>query len=341
MMPKFKMLVLTDHSNHSAENSLYSLMGAMRRHPSCDQLDVTTRGDELNDFFFKKRIVKDLFVQRIDKHFAFRKNGRAFNGNIRRAPIQSYDVVWLRIPPPIPEEFLMFLHREFPDQLFINDPQGIIQTGTKEFLMNFPELCPPMKICRSLEDIMELKKMYPIVLKPLRGYGGKGIIRIDGEKVWEGKEESTFEHFRKKFDGKKIEYLGVKYLENISEGDKRILVVNGDTLGASLRLPPKDSWIANVSMGGSSHFTEITPEESNIIAQVNPTISKLGIVMYGIDTLVDDQGKRVLSEINTTSVGGVPQIAKLIGKPLVAEAVDLISKYIVENLTLKNVNTTR
>ena len=127
-------------------------------------------------------------------------------------------------------------------------------------------------------------------------------------------------------------YLAVKYLKNVKKGDKRIVVIDGVIMGASLRLPPEDSWICNVSMGGSSNYSEVLPEEIEIVNAINPLLSAKGIVMYGVDTLVDDNNRRILSEINTTSIGGLPQIAKLSNKPMVERGIDLIVKYVLNRL---------
>ena len=117
----------------------------------------------------------------------------------------------------------------------------------------------------------------------------------------------------------------MKYLKNVKQGDKRIVVVNGEILGASLRLPAENSWLCNVAMGGSSNVAQVEKEEEEIIQLINPTLSDKGIVMYGVDTLVSDDGKRVLSEINTTSIGGLPQIAAMNNLPLVEQAIDPVS----------------
>ena len=121
----------------------------------------------------------------------------------------------------------------------------------------------------------------------------------------------------------------------MEQGDKRIIVVNGNILGASLRLPPADSWICNVSLGGTSSITDVSQEEYHIVETIDPILSKMGIVMYGVDTLVGDDNKRVLSEINTTSIGGLPQIARLKNEPLVEKAINLILAYVEKNEKLK------
>jgi len=231
------------------------------------------------------------------------------------------------MPPPLNVEFLEFIDASFHDSLIINDPKSIYETGSKKFLMKFQSVCAPMKTCESLDDIVEFSSLFPIVLKPFNEYGGRGILKINGNTVSSGNEDFSFEDFANTYRQNPTHYLAVKYLKNVKQGDKRIVVVNGEILGASLRLPAEDSWLCNVSMGGTSNRTEVEPEEEEIIKLINPILTKMGIVMYGVDTLVGDDGKRVLSEINTTSIGGLPQIAAMKKEPLVERAIDLIWDY--------------
>ena len=338
-MQKIKVLVLTDHTNHSAENSVYSLLQSMCKHHRCEQIDVATRANTLNDSFFKKLTSTELMVSKVEEDFAFSTEGKSYQNDLRKKDVADFDVVWLRLPPPLSKPFLIFLKHKFPNLIFINDPDGIYETGSKEFLFKFPEVCAPMKICKSEEDILEFSQQFPIVLKPFRDYGGRGIVKVDGEKVWERKNKISLQDFFQKMKNTKVEYLGVKFLKNVSKGDKRIVVVNGRIIGASLRLPPEDSWICNVSMGGSSTFAEVDAEEIKIVNRINPTLEKLGIVMYGVDTLVDDDGKRILSEINTTSIGGIPQMEKQQGKPLVKATTDQIWNFIRYEMIKKNITT--
>ncbi|KAA3628650.1 MAG: glutathione synthetase, partial [Bacteroidetes bacterium] len=197
-MLKLKMLILTDHTNHSSENSLYPLARVLRKHSSCAHIDVATRGIKMNEPFFKKLQPENLLVSRVNEDFVFHQEGLYFEKHLSVESINDYDVVWLRLPPPLSEDFLFFLQREFPGQLFINAPSGIYETGSKEFLMNFEDLCPPIEICKSVEQIEALKNKFPIILKPLREYGGNGLIKIDGERVWEGGEEVSFREFIEK-----------------------------------------------------------------------------------------------------------------------------------------------
>ncbi len=329
-MKKYKLLILTDHSGHSKENSLYDFVQKMITSPFCEQVDIATRAYPKNDIFFKEFNSDTLHVTTATKDFYFDEKGSYFNQNIHQESIYFYDLIWLRLPPPLSSSFLEFLQK-FKNVFIINHPKGIYITGSKEFLTRFPECCPPLKICRSIEDIITFKNQFPIVLKPFREYGGRGILKIEGEQVYEGNQQFSFSDFVESIKNKKIEYLGVKFLKNVSQGDKRIIVVHGKIMGASVRIPAKDSWLCNVAMGGSSQPSQIEPEEEEIVKIINPILSEMGIVMYGIDTLVNDDGKRVLSEINTTSIGGLPQIASYKKLPLVEETMQLIWEYFLQN----------
>ena len=262
-MKKYKALIITDHSNHTMENSLYDLATKLYNHPKTQCVDVVSRVNYMNDRFFKSIGENKLIVTSVKEDFNFSEKKHPLENNFKVVDTDSYDLIWLRLPPPISKEFLDFLSRRFIGKVIINNPDGIYETGSKEFLIEFSSVCPPMRVCRSIDDIKQFKKEFPIVLKPFRAYGGAGIVRIDKSEVWSGKEKMTFKDFEKRYSGK--EYLGVKYLKNVVKGDKRIVVVNGEILGASLRLPAKDSWICNVAMGGTSNKTDITNEEYEII----------------------------------------------------------------------------
>ncbi len=326
-MRKKKVLILTDHKNHSAENSLYDLSVKMLAHELTECVDIATRTIAVNADFFACREHASLFATNIDSSFAFDKERHTLSKDYQRVDISIYDLVWLRLPPPLNENTLAYFSAVFSSAIVINDPRSIFESGSKEFLINFPTVCPPMKVCYSLEDIVEFKRLFPIVLKPFSEYGGKGIYKVEGEQVVSGQEQIAFEDFAKSYKQNPKPYLAVKFLKNVKQGDKRIIVVNGVILGASLRLPAEDSWLCNVAMGGSSNIAQVDKEEEEIIRLVDPVLSRMGIVMYGVDTLVGDDGKRVLSEINTTSIGGLPQIARMNNQPLVEKAIDLIWDY--------------
>lgn len=327
-MQSLKVLVLTDHTHHSAENSLYALVRSMRMHPRCATLDVATRGGHQNTAFFQGTEGQYIDVYRTSPDFQYDAQGRSLTTHLQRIATDTYDLVWLRLPPPLSGTFLQFIAQVFAGKIVINDPRGIYTAGSKAFMLRFQELCPPMQRCETIADIEAFKTRFPIVLKPYRAYGGQGLVRIDGDQVWQGNTRTAWADFKASLVGcEPLGYLGVKYLAQVDQGDKRIVVVNGRIMGASLRLPAHDSWLCNVAMGGTSNPAEVDDHERRIVATIDPILRQLGIVMYGVDTLMGDQGQRVLSEINTTSIGGLPQIAALRGEPLVEQATDLIWQY--------------
>ena len=119
----------------------------------------------------------------------------------------------------------------------------------------------------------------------------------------------------------------MKYLKNVSKGDKRILVVGGQIMASSLRIPAVGSWLCNVSQGGKSVKSEVTMEEEDIVNTISPSLIAEGILIFGVDTLEDDDGKRILSEVNTLSVGGFPQAQKQSQRPIIKMTIDKIFKY--------------
>ncbi len=335
-MKKYNVLILTDHSHHSSENSLYKLANAMSQHHYTGHIYIASRGNKANHLFFESKPVKTLEATSIKNGIQY-DNINPLGQNLESISIDQFDLIWLRLPPPLGKFFLNFLDKTFAKAVVINNPKSIYKTGSKEYLLNFQEVCAPMQICNSVEDIAFFKSHFPIILKPLRDYGGNGIVKIDGDKVSTGKQTMTYDTFIKNLpDNKNLNYLGVRFLKNVYQGDKRIVVVNGEVLGASLRLPADGSWLCNVAMGGSSHLATLEPEEYGIVNTINPHLLEKGIVMYGVDTLVGDNGKRVLSEINTTSIGGLPQIAALMNKPLVEKAIDLIWDYYLTKINKIN-----
>lgn len=329
MSKTYQVLVLTDHSGHSDQNSIYSLLQEMVSHEQCASIDVASRGLSINDAFFQDNDADALHVSRIDKHFAYTDDGAAYTTDLRSADVATYDFVFLRLPRPISDEYILWLEDTFSQAVIVNRPSGIIKTSTKAFLLNFPSVCAEMKLCYSVSEVMEMVNRYPIVLKPLKEYGGRGLLKIDRTHIDDGVElHDTATYLSRISDQIATDgYLAMKYLKNVSEGDKRILVVNGEIMASSLRLPKEGSWLCNVAQGGKSVSTEVTDREKEIIATISPVLIKNGIVIFGADTLVDDDGTRILSEINTLSIGGFPQAQQQSGLPIIKETINKLFEY--------------
>ena len=329
-MQTFKILTLTDHRKHSGENSIYALLATMAGHPKCAKVDVASRGNQENDPFFYELMDLPIRVCEVDEYFGFRQDGTQFLGNTRMADPQDYDAVFLRLPRPVSDDFLHFIARLWKGKVIVNHPEGIMQTSSKAFLLNFPDICPPIQLCRSVEEVLSFAGQFPIVLKPLKEYGGEGIVKIEGEKLYVSNTAYDAQKYLNNIseDIEQNAYLGMKFLKNVSQGDKRILVVGGEIMAASLRMPAEGSWLCNVAQGGYAVPAKPEPEEVAIIKAIYPVLEKEGIFIFGADTLVGDDGKRILSEINTLSIGGFPQAEKQTGRPIVWETVDKFLKYV-------------
>ena len=319
-MKRLTFLVLTDHSGHSDQNSLYSLVNTLVADPRSGRVDVASRGDERNADFFRGDGAQVWGIA-VDRELVYSPNGAAFQLGVHELAPLEYDVIWLRLPHPIPEAFFINLATNVPGipPLIVNDPAGIETTSTKAFLTNFPEWTPPTRLVHTREQAEAFTREHPIVLKPLRAFGGHGILRLDRP---EDARKVSFEE----------PYLAMKFLKNVSQGDKRILVVNGKIMAASLRVPRPGEWLCNVARGGTSVSADIDPEEESMIAALAPELLGRGICFAGIDTLVDDGGKRVLSEINTLSIGGFPQAEVQTGRPILQQTIDEFFSYCYDRL---------
>lgn len=328
-----KFLILTDHAGHSDQNSLYALTRTLAADGRTTSVFVASRSDERNRGFFAGSLTLRLFGLSAGVGFSFDPSGRQFTVSEETFAYGEAEVVWLRLPPPADAGFFARLTGFAPaaapkkEPVVINNPEGILETGSKEFLLHFSDFTAPVRRMQSKVDVHSFIAQHgSVVLKPLREYGGRGLVRITNGTAEEDGQSSPLETWLQTAD--LGNYLAMKYLKNVGQGDKRILVVNGQILGASLRIPAPGQWLCNVARGGTSIVAGVAPEEENMIAAVAPALLKKGIVIFGADTLVDDDGKRVLSELNTNSIGGFPQAAAQTGRPILQQTIDGIYNYL-------------
>lgn len=327
-MKTHKLLVLTNHQTHSSSNSIYALLTSLARHEACERIDVASAGVPANKLFFKYHLESRLLAAPVSDHFHFSEDGRAYVNQAKWVEISEYDFIFLRLPPPADALFFEFLTSVFPANRIFNRPSGIMETGSKMYLLQHPHLCPPMRFCEHIDQVENFARLFPIVLKPLNGYGGHGVIKIEGEKVWKGQELVSFSTFARQFQQLNEPVLAMKYLKNVRRGDKRVVVCNDSIVGASLRKPAKGDWLCNGAQGGASGRTIVTKEEKRIAAQLGRDLMKKGIFMFGFDTLTNDEGKRVLSEINTQSIGGLKQISEQRGPHILEKITDLFWSHV-------------
>ena len=321
-----KILMLTDHTSHTAYDSVYALPKAMAEYSDNIEVYAASRAISSTHFLCQTPMVDCCIV---DHDFSFDKRDEYFKKDKMSAiHLSEFKVIFFRIDRPITDEYFNFCREIAPKSKYINSPEGLINTSSKEFLTNFRNICPEFIIANSLNEIEEFSSKFPIVLKPLGGYGGDGLIKITSvDEILVGvdaKRGLEAREFLNSMPNESYPIMAMKYLNRVNEGDKRILVVSGECLGAVLRVPKQGSWLCNLAQGATSETAELTEEECKIVNTVDLILSKEGINVYGIDTLVDDNGKRVLSEINSTNVGGFVQLQKTSEIDIMHKTVNLI-----------------
>lgn len=328
-MKTYHTLVLTDHSGHSDQNSIYSILRSMVTHEQCAHVDVASRGLSANADFFDLMDKDGLMGTTVTGDFRYSTDGTSYTTGLRQLVVSDYDLVFMRLPRPISDDFLSWLSTVFAHAIIVNDPQGIQTTSNKQFLLQFPDLCPDTRLCHSVDDVLAEAAKYKIVLKPLREYGGRGLLKIDGDHLDDGTTAHNTVDYLATIDQqlKQDGYLSMRFLKNVSQGDKRILVADGTVMAASLRLPADGSWLCNVAQGGTSVAATVDDGEYQLIDGISDHLRKEGIFMYGVDTLVNDDGHRVISEINTLSIGGWPQAEAQTGRPIISTMINKLYQY--------------
>jgi len=329
-MRKYKFLCLTDHRSHSAENSIYALLSELHMHEQCQDIIVASRSLDRNQDFFSDPSSAELYGSQVGTTWRYTADGHLYRRDLASVDLSTIDVIWLRLPHPVSKVFLQSLPTVCPQAVIINKPSGILATSSKEYLLQHAQLCPPIAVCRTTDQIRQMVSQFPVVLKPLQGYGGHGIVKISDGSVISSDQTTSLDAFlaTQKSYIHDHGYLAMKFLRRVSEGDKRLLYVDGTLLAGILRLPAEGQWLCNVAQGGKSTSTDITPEERHMIEKLTPDLRAQGIVLAGIDTLVDDDGQRKLSEINTMSIGGFPQAQAQTGLPILSQTIIKIIAYV-------------
>jgi glutathione synthase len=327
-----KFLLITNINSHVETESFYPLVSEIQK--KSDEIYIIDQGVEENISFFNVVNGAFPFIYKVEEeNFNFHLYKKSHKNTYKIINI-DVDVVLLRVDRPVSDSFLKFIDTFFAKSIVINSPKGIIETSSKEYLFNFKEYCPEMKLCFSLEDVIDFSSMFPIVVKPLKGFGGKGIIRIlEGKIHYENKEISHNEFCQVINDllNSEKKCLAVRYLKNIKMGDKRILVVNRKIIGAFNRVPRKNSWLANVSQGAISEKTTINRKEREIANKLSDDLESKGIVIFGFDLIKgDDDEELLLSEINTLNVGGFYQLNELFEEEHIVKLVNNLYNFIAQ-----------
>jgi len=228
----------------------------------------------------------------------------------RRIELVELDVVLLRQDPPFDLAYVTTTHlleRIHPKTLVVNDPAHVRNAPEKVFVTEFADLMPPTLISRDLTEIKAFRAEHgDIVMKPLYGKGGEAVFRLEREDLNFG---SLYDLFANTF---REQWVVQKFLPNIRNGDKRIILVDGEFAGAVNRIPASDDLRSNMVRGGAPAATELSKREIEICKRIGPALRQRGLLFVGIDVI-----DGYLTEINVTSPTGIRAI-KSLGGPDVA-----------------------
>lgn len=325
---KYTLLVVTDHTTHTDSNSIYRLCQAMLDDPRCNDVWVCSRGMEENKDFFGGIPDAEIIGSQVTTGFQFDPEGRFFYTNPQEIDRGTVDAIMIRMPQPPDPAFIFSLETIVPPSQIINRPDGIMETSSKAFLLELSHLCPEPLLCYTIEQAIVLGSKQEIVLKPLYSYGGRGLVRLSSIDCWNENEKHPLNELSSFLDESHFPMLATRFLKNVTMGDKRTIVANGQILGSALRLPAPGSWMCNVAQGGHAELADADEDELRIERVLTPLLHSKGVVFYGFDTLVDDDGKRVLSEINTLSIGGLVPLDEMTKDDVLGRAAKLLWDYI-------------
>jgi glutathione synthase len=232
-------------------------------------------------------------------------------GEPRHAELSSFDVVLLRQDPPFDLAYISSTHmleRIQPDTLVVNDPAAVRNAPEKVFVMEFPDLMPPTLVTRDLDAIKTFRAEHgDIVMKPLYGLGGQAVFRLARDDLNFG---SLYDLFASMF---REPWVVQKFLPAVREGDKRIILVDGEFAGAVNRVPAADDLRSNMVRGGVPAATELTARERDICARLGPALRQRDLLFVGIDVIGG-----FLTEINVTSPTGIRAVKNFGGPDIAA-----------------------
>ena len=257
---------------------------------------------------------------------------RAFGCEVRRAvdhyelldggievPLDAFDAIFMRKDPPADANYIyatMLLsladaHRTF----VINSPQGLREANEKLYQLNFPAVIPPTLVTYEsarLKNFME-EQGGEMVIKPLDGHGGEGVfVLARGDRNLNAILE-TATHLETR------PIMAQRYIPEVRKGDKRLIVLNGEPLGCTLRVPMAAEHRGNIHVGGTCVKADVTARDREICRVLKPRLQRDGLYFVGLDIIGD-----FLTEVNVTSPTGVQEINRLDGVHLEAQIIDFV-----------------
>jgi glutathione synthase len=236
-------------------------------------------------------------------------------GAAKQENLAEMDVILMRQDPPFhmgyitATHLLERIHGTGRDKaLVVNNPAEVRNAPEKIFVTEFPDLMPATLITRSQTEIRKFRDEFKdIIIKPLYGNGGAGVFRIQ-----EGDQNlsSLLEMFEMTWPEP---FIAQRYMKEVRAGDKRIILIDGEPVGAINRIPSEDEARSNMHVGGRAEAIDMTRREEEICAAIGPELKRRGFIFVGIDVIGD-----YMTEINVTSPTGIREVKNFGGADIAA-----------------------
>ncbi|WP_288415918.1 glutathione synthase [uncultured Novosphingobium sp.] len=288
--------------NIAGDSSFALMLAAQARGHTLFHYDVRSLAYDTGDGGRLTAWASPVTVQKVQgEHFA--------RGEHRLIDLaRDVDVVLMRQDPPFDLGYITGTHlleRLEGTTLVVNDPVAVRNAPEKVMVLDYARFMPPTFIARRLDDVRRFHAVHPgdLVVKPLHGNGGKAVFRVPADGSNLGALAELFGQVWPE------PFMVQPFLPSVSEGDKRIVLVDGEFAGAINRKPGEGEFRSNLAVGGSAEQTQLTAREEEICAAMGPELKRRGLVFVGIDVI----GGQWLTEINVTSPTGIVAIDRFNG----------------------------
>ena len=247
-----------------------------------------------------------------------RQHGNHFTrGNAEQLDLAAVDVVLMRQDPPFDMAYISATHileHIHPSTLVVNDPAAVRNAPEKLLVTHFPDLMPPTLVTWDPQAIRDFRAQYKdIIVKPLFGNGGAGVFRIKPD------DENLASLLEMHFARSREPLMIQRYEPAVRQGDKRIILIDGEPAGAINRVPAAGESRSNMHVGGRPEPARLTAREHAICERIGPLLKAQGLIFVGIDVIGD-----YLTEINVTSPTGLQEIERFDGINLAGTIWDAI-----------------
>ncbi len=287
-------------------------------------LEAQRRGHEL--YFME---VDDLFARGGATHGRYRRlelaraTPHSKLAEFATGSLADFDTVWMRKDPPFDMRFFFATHLLSlinENECFVmNNPKGLREANEKLYAMRFPEQIPQTLVSSNMERLRSFMDELggELIVKPLDGCGGSGVFYLNGQ------DRNTNSILEAATDNGRRLVMGQRYLPEIRQGDKRIIVLNGEPLGAVLRVPLETETRGNIHVGGQCVKSELTERDREICAALAPLLRADGLYFAGLDVIGN-----FLTEVNVTSPTGIQEINSLDGVRLESQVIDFVESQV-------------